>query len=74
MLRHQPLKALQEPEVEVLRRQLAECRSTLQDERNRLRRLEAEALYVQTAVSKFVPPTSYLHPTATACIAEAASM
>jgi formate-dependent phosphoribosylglycinamide formyltransferase (GAR transformylase) len=59
-------------DVQVLRKKLADCETALQDERNRLRRLEAEALYVQTAVSKFVPSTSYLHPTATACAAQAA--
>ncbi len=65
---------LQDQDVQDLRRKLAECEATLQDERNRIRRMEAEALYVRTAVSKFVPPTSYLHPAATACTATAGYM
>jgi len=68
-------KALQQDqEVQILRKRLAECEKALQDERTRLHRLEAEALYMQTAVAKYVPPTSYLHPTATACTANGVSM
>ena len=49
-----------------LRKKLAQCEDALQAERNRTQRLEAETLYLQTAVSRYVPPRSYLHPSALA--------
>lgn len=61
------LSKLQEDEVKSLRKKLAACEAELSKERARTQRLQAETLYMQTAISKYVPPTSYLHPSATAC-------
>lgn len=57
---------VQAERLKALEEKLANCEDALQKERNRTHRLEAQALYMQTAVSRYVPPKSFYHPSALA--------
>ena len=59
--------------MESLRKKLAQTETALAQERARVQRLQAETLYMQTAISKYVPPAAHLHPSATACSGQSQS-